>query len=91
MVFADRLRELRSKATKSREELAQASGLARGTIRDYEQGKRKPTLESAAKLADALGVSVDELVKDDGRDSAARNTARKRSKRHAAVNNRSAK
>jgi transcriptional regulator with XRE-family HTH domain len=66
MTFADRLRGLRSKAAKSREELAQTSGLARGTIRDYEQGKRKPTLESASKLAGALGVSLDELTGDGG-------------------------
>jgi transcriptional regulator with XRE-family HTH domain len=78
MAFAGRLRELRSKAAKSREELAHASGLARGTIRDYEQGKRGPTLDSAAKLAAALGLSVDELVSDDGRASAARKTTRKR-------------
>jgi transcriptional regulator with XRE-family HTH domain len=56
MTFAERLKELRSKAGLSREQLAEGSGLARGTVRDYEQGKRKPTLESAVKLASALGT-----------------------------------
>jgi transcriptional regulator with XRE-family HTH domain len=56
MTFADKLRQLRSEAGLSREELADACGLARGTVRDYEQGKRKPTLESAVKLAASLGT-----------------------------------
>lgn len=59
MTFADKLRELRTAANLEREGLAQASGLSRGVIRDYEQGKRMPTLESAFKLARALGVSVE--------------------------------
>jgi transcriptional regulator with XRE-family HTH domain len=56
MDFATRLRELRAKSEMTREDLAAKSGLSRGAIRDYEQGKRKPTLESAVKIADALGV-----------------------------------
>jgi transcriptional regulator with XRE-family HTH domain len=56
MTFAERLHQLRDAKSLSREQLAEASGLSRGVIRDYEQGKRKPTLESAFKLAKALGV-----------------------------------
>ena len=56
MTFAEKLRELREAAGISREELALTSGLKRGTIRDYEQGKREPSLRSAVKLAGALGA-----------------------------------
>jgi transcriptional regulator with XRE-family HTH domain len=59
--FANRLRELREQKGMSREELAQVCGLGRGTVRDYEQGHREPTLRSAFKLAEALGVSVEEF------------------------------
>jgi hypothetical protein len=38
-------------------------GLARGTNRDYEQGRQSPTLASAGKLR-ALGVRVDALLAD---------------------------
>jgi transcriptional regulator with XRE-family HTH domain len=62
VTFADKLKQLREKAGQSREQLAQTSGLARGTVRDYEQGKRKPTLESAVQLARALGVGVEVLA-----------------------------
>jgi transcriptional regulator with XRE-family HTH domain len=57
--FAERLKELRERVALSREELAQASRLSRGVIRDYEQGKRRPALESAFRLARALSVSVE--------------------------------
>jgi putative transcriptional regulator len=64
MSFAIRLRELRLARGLSREELAGLAGLGRGTVRDYEQGHREPTLKSAIRLAEALGVSVDEFRND---------------------------
>jgi transcriptional regulator with XRE-family HTH domain len=80
MTFAEKLKVLRSDQSLSREELAVKSGLARGTVRDYEQGLRSPTLESAVKLARALGVSVavfEECVIDE---SAAKKTGSHRKK-----------
>jgi len=59
MTFAEKLKKLRVAASLSREQLAEASGLSRGVIRDYEQGKRKPTLESAIKLAKPLGTTCE--------------------------------
>jgi transcriptional regulator with XRE-family HTH domain len=63
MAFAAKLKGLREEKGLSREDLAGASGLSRGAIRDYEQGHREPSLASAFKLAEALGVSV-EVFKD---------------------------
>ena len=38
-------------------------GVSRGFISNIESGKTNPTLSTIAKLAKALGVSVDELLK----------------------------
>ncbi|SRR6266542_3279479 len=61
MSFAKRLRNLRQSKGMSREQLAEAAGLGRGTVRDYEQGLREPTLRSAFRLAEVLGVPVEEF------------------------------
>lgn len=78
MTFAEKLKILRTAAGLSREQLAEATGLARGTVRDYEQGKRKPTLESAVKLAAA--VNVDCRVFADCDDIADKPTPKRRKK-----------
>ena len=62
MRFADTLKHFRRERGLSQPGLADASGVPVGTIRDYEQGKRGPLLENAAKLAVALGVSLDALA-----------------------------
>jgi len=62
-----RLKELRKAARLTQQSLAQASGLAIGTIRDYEQGRREPTLDSAFKLAKALGVDCRAFAEEGGR------------------------
>jgi transcriptional regulator with XRE-family HTH domain len=56
MTFANRLRELREKAGLTQMQLADASGLPLGSIRNYEQGQREPYWQVVFKLADALGV-----------------------------------
>jgi transcriptional regulator with XRE-family HTH domain len=62
--FAEKLKELRERAGLTQAALAQSSGLSLGVIRDYEQGKKEPALRSAFKLAEALGVLVDEFRPD---------------------------
>ena len=42
--------------------LEEAAGLPRGTIAQYEQGNRVPRLEALIRIADALGLTLDELV-----------------------------
>jgi transcriptional regulator with XRE-family HTH domain len=59
MTFAEQLRQLRDGAGLTQAALAVASGLSLGVVRDYEQGKKEPTLRSAVKLASALGVGVE--------------------------------
>lgn len=48
--------------------LAVRSGVSQGTISMIEGGKRVPTVFIAKKLADVLGVTIDEMVVDDGDD-----------------------
>lgn len=57
--FAERLRELRKRAGLTQAQLASASGVPIGSVRNYEQGQREPYWDVAFRLADALGVSVE--------------------------------
>ena len=57
------LKALRKKKTWSQQKLAEAAGLSYVTITKIEQGRAKePTLPTLVKLADALDVSLDDLV-----------------------------
>jgi transcriptional regulator with XRE-family HTH domain len=71
MTFAEKLKELRLKAGLSQSELAAASGRGLGAIRDYEQGKREPSLRAAVSLAEALGCSVSKFADSVKQDVAA--------------------
>lgn len=60
--FGDRLYKIRDKKGMSRPELASRSGLCVSTITEYENSSREPSLYSAERIADALGVSIDYLA-----------------------------
>lgn len=60
-VFSDRLCELRSSRGWRQTDLAAASGVASGTIANYEQQKRWPQPEDIEALAAALEVDPLEL------------------------------
>lgn len=47
----------------TQEDICDALGLDRGYISSIENGKRNPTLSTLKKLADALKVHVEELLK----------------------------
>lgn len=55
----------RKKLGMTQQELAQAVGVSQGTICQYENGQRTPTVPMFAKIAQVLGVSMDELAKDE--------------------------
>lgn len=57
--FPDRLRALRESAGLTVAELAEAAGLTRQAVHNYEAGDRRPTWQAVQKLAEALGVSTD--------------------------------
>lgn len=61
-----RVRELRELHDWTQADLATAAGLSSNGVRQIEAGRRKPTLDTARKLAAALGVAVDELTPEVG-------------------------
>jgi transcriptional regulator with XRE-family HTH domain len=46
------------------EELAFKVGMTSGTVGQIERGKRNPQYETLCRIADALGVGLDTLVRD---------------------------
>jgi transcriptional regulator with XRE-family HTH domain len=58
------LKKLREKKGFSQDRLAKLADVANNMVIKIEQGDNKnPTLETLKKLSDALGVSLDDLIK----------------------------
>lgn len=57
-----KLRELRQRRAYSQVELAELVGVERATISRAEQGKHTPRGRTLRKLAEVLGVDVEELI-----------------------------
>lgn len=62
--LASRIKELRLEKHISQEELAHRSGLSRTGMGFLETGKWWPRLDTLMSVAEGLGISVDELLKD---------------------------
>lgn len=56
------LKEFREQKGLSQTELANRVGLKQTTISQYENGTRRPNLSIAKKVADALGMTLDDFV-----------------------------
>jgi transcriptional regulator with XRE-family HTH domain len=59
-----RLQQLRKAAGLSQTELAQLSETSIDSLRNWEQDRSTPKLDAAARLAKALGVTLDALVSE---------------------------
>ena len=57
------LKAIRKAKGLTQADLAVMANINRVTIAKYELGRIDPTLESAKRMADVLGVTVDELMK----------------------------
>lgn len=44
--------------------VSEATGIPRSTFTDWKSGRSNPKLEKLIKIADFLGVSLDELVRE---------------------------
>ena len=65
-MYGNRLKSIRlHKGIKTQKELANISGVSVDTIKSIEQGRKKPGRKSLVKLSKALGVEVDEFLKDE--------------------------
>ena len=62
-VFGKHVRELRKERGLSQVELAAKVGIDRSYMGFLERGERNPSLEVIAKIAEALSVTPDELLK----------------------------
>jgi len=58
------MKKLREEAGLSQVELADQSGITRGTIIRIEKGSQFPTIDTILKLAPPLGCSSDRLIKE---------------------------
>jgi transcriptional regulator with XRE-family HTH domain len=57
-----RFKQLRESARLSQAALAKRCGIPLRSYQQWEQGRRTPLLDAAVKLADALEITMDELV-----------------------------
>jgi transcriptional regulator with XRE-family HTH domain len=64
MAFADRLSFARKQKKIRQADLGKMVGTSGDIIGKYERGENTPSIDVAAKIADALAVTLDYLVKD---------------------------
>jgi transcriptional regulator with XRE-family HTH domain len=62
MEMGTRLQRLRKAAGLSQSQLARAAGVPLGSLQQWEQGRRTPLLDAAARIAVALQCSIDDLA-----------------------------
>ncbi len=62
MTFGERITQLRKRLKMSQEDIAKKIGTSAPVVGRYERGEIKPSVEVAAKIADALEVTIDYLV-----------------------------
>jgi transcriptional regulator with XRE-family HTH domain len=60
--MGQRFKRLREAAGLTQEALARAADVSLGAVRNWEQDLREPLLGTAARVADAIGVSLDALA-----------------------------
>lgn len=61
-LFGSKVRHERESKNISQQRLADEVGIARESIINYEAGKHSPSLEVAEKIADHLGVKLQDLL-----------------------------
>ena len=62
MNFGDKLRSLRLSVGLTQEELASRCGMKKQNISRYENSDREPNIRTAKIIADALGVTLEDLA-----------------------------
>ena len=64
MTFGERLSFVRKQKKMRQNDLGKLVGTSGDIIGKYERGENMPSIEVASKLADALSVTLDYLIKD---------------------------
>jgi transcriptional regulator with XRE-family HTH domain len=60
--FPEMLRAAREQKSLSQTELAERAGLQPSAVSHFETGRRAPSFDNLRRLADALSVSIDQLI-----------------------------
>ena len=60
--ISTRMRQARESRNITQAQLAEMTGLMPSAVSHFEAGRRAPSVENLWRLADALGMSIDELV-----------------------------
>ena len=68
-MFKENLISLRKMKGLSQEELAEQMNISRQTLSKYETGESLPDIEKCKQLASIFGVSLDDLVNYESRDT----------------------
>ncbi len=68
-MFAENLIQLRKLNHMSQDELADQIGVSRQTLSKYETGESLSDIERCKRLADVFGVTVDDLINYEKKDS----------------------
>lgn len=62
-MLAENIRRIRKKKSLTQEKLARMADISNNTLVKIEMGMAKePTITTVAKIANALGISIDELM-----------------------------
>ena len=69
MIIGNKILALRKERTWSQQQLAKMIGTSGPIIGRYERGEMVPSVEVAKKLADTLGITLDYMVDDAGRNA----------------------
>ena len=64
--FGENLRRIRHSKNMSQGDIIRVTGMDRGYVSSVENGKQNPTLATIEKLAKALEVYMEELMKSHG-------------------------
>ena len=62
-IFCENLKALRLEKKISQQKLAKMVNVSQQCVSEWENGNNQPTLTPLIKLADALDISIDELVR----------------------------
>lgn len=62
MRIGEKIKALRTEKQMTQNQLATISGISESAIRKYEKGERQPKLEQLTKIANTLGVNVNDLL-----------------------------
>jgi len=59
--IANKIKDYRKAIDLTQEELAKKSQVSTRAIQNYERGERRPGIDTARRIAEALGQTVDEV------------------------------